>query len=57
MEEESKQNVSFLLGKHVIADTLRELLLSDEVVRTMIGHNVSGVLKKPVRIESTLNAS
>lgn len=51
LEEESKQNVSLTLGTHVIADTLRELLLSDEVVKTVIGHNLSGVLKKPVCIK------
>jgi hypothetical protein len=51
ISEEAKENVSFVLGKHIIAETIRELLLSDEVVRTMIGHNVSGVLRKPVRIE------
>ncbi len=49
-EEEAKQNASLVLGKHAIAETLRELLLSDEIVRTVIGHNVSGFLRKPVRI-------
>ena len=47
----SKQNANFLLGRHVIADTLRELVLSDQVVRTMIGQNLSGVLRKPVLIK------
>ncbi len=51
LEEEAAENVSFVLGQHKIADTIRQLLLSDEVVRTMIGHDLSGVLKKPVRIE------
>lgn len=56
-EEESSGNVSLMLGEHAVADTLREILLSNEVMRTMIGHNVSSVLKKPVRIETQVNAS
>jgi hypothetical protein len=51
ISEEAGGNVSFVLGKHRIAETIRGLLLSNEVVRTSIGHNISGVLRKPVRIE------
>ncbi len=51
ISEEAGECVSFVLGKHTIAETIGELLLSDEVVRTIIGHNISGVLRKPVRIE------
>jgi hypothetical protein len=51
LEEETKKNVKFVLGKHTIAETLKGLLLSNEVVRTMIGHEVTGVLRKPVQIE------
>ena len=50
-EGKSNQNVGLVLGKHGIADTLSELLLSDEVVRTMTGNNISGVLRKPVLIK------
>jgi len=57
LEEESKQNVNLTLGTHEIADTLRELLLSDEVMLTVIGHNLSGILKKPVRIKSIVKAN
>jgi len=49
-EEENSGNVSLVLGEHAVSDTLREILLSDKVVRTMIGHDVSSVLRKPVRI-------
>jgi acetoacetate decarboxylase len=47
----ANQHASLVLGKHPIAETLRELFLSDEVVRTLIGHNVSGLLRKPVRMK------
>ena len=57
LEEESKQNVNLTLGTHEIANTLRELLLSDEVMLTVIGHNLSGILKKPVRIKSIVKAN
>jgi hypothetical protein len=50
-EEESNGNASLVLGEHAVADTLREIILSDDVVRTMIGHEVSSVLEKPVRIK------
>jgi hypothetical protein len=50
-DEEFSGNASLVLGEHPIADTLRAILLSEEVVRTMIGHNVSSVLKKPVRLD------
>jgi hypothetical protein len=51
-EEQSGGNASLMLGDHKVADTLREILISDEIVRTVIGHNVSSTLKKPVRIET-----
>ena len=57
LEGEFNQNVRLVLGKHMIADILRELLLSDEVVRTMTGHNISGVLRKPVSIKLQETAS
>jgi hypothetical protein len=50
-DEESSGDESLVLGEHAVADTLREILFSNEVVRTMIGHNVSSILKKPVRIK------
>ena len=51
LEEEIIENVKFVLGKHKIAETLKGLLLSNEVVQTMIGHEVSGILRKPVQIQ------
>lgn len=51
-EEQSSGNATLLLGDHPVADTLRKSLLSHEVVRTMTGHNVSSLLKKPVRIDT-----
>jgi len=51
LEEETKENVQFVLGKHTIAEKLKGLLFSNEVVRTMIGHEVTGILRKPVQIE------
>jgi hypothetical protein len=39
------------LGTHGISATLKDLLISDEVIRTVIGNNVSGFLRKPVRIK------
>jgi Acetoacetate decarboxylase (ADC) len=50
-DEESSGDESLVLGEHAVADTLREILFSNDVVRTMIGHNVSSILKKPVRIK------
>jgi hypothetical protein len=54
-EEGANLNANLVLGNHAIANTLREILLSDEVVRTLIGHDVSGFLKKPVYIETVKN--
>jgi hypothetical protein len=51
ISEESNGNVSLILGEHPVAYKLREILISDEVVSIMIGHNVSSLLKKPVPIE------
>jgi len=51
LEEETNENVKFILGKHTIAETLKGLLLSNEIVRTMIGHEVTGILRKPVQIQ------
>ena len=50
--EEAGGDVRFVLGKHPIAETIGRLLISGEVVRTSIGHNVSGILRKPVPIEN-----
>jgi hypothetical protein len=51
LEEEPKENVKFVLGKHPIAETLKGLLLSNQIVRTMIGHDVTSILRKPVHIK------
>jgi len=51
LEEETNKNVKLVLGKHTIAERLKGLLLSNEVVRTMIGHEVTGILRKPVQIQ------
>lgn len=48
---ESGGNASLRLGEHVVADTLREILSSDEIVRTIIGSKVSSTLTKPVQID------
>jgi hypothetical protein len=49
-EDKSGGNATLKLGDHAIADTLREILLSDQIVRTVVGHNLSSILKKPVVI-------
>ncbi len=49
--EEAGESASYVLGKHPVAETIQDLLLSDEVVRTVIGHNISGILRKPARIK------
>jgi hypothetical protein len=49
-EGKSSRNTSLVLGEHAIADTLREIFKSEEIVRTMIGHKVSSILKKPIPI-------
>ena len=49
-EEETNEHVKFVLGTHTIAETLKGLLLSNEVVRTMMGHEVTGILRKPVQV-------
>lgn len=56
-EEEANPNAILLLGKHPISKTIRNLLLSDKVLRTVIGHNVSGFLRKPVCVEYKGKAS
>lgn len=50
-EEEANPNANLFLGKHPISEALGNLLLSDKVVRTVIGHDVSGYLKKPVHVK------
>ena len=52
LEQQANQNVKFVLGEHPIAEKLKGLLLSDQVKRTMIGKDVSGVLRKPVRVHA-----
>ena len=49
LEQKTNENVNLLLGKHPVAETLKGLLLSNEVVRTMIGHELMGILRKPVQ--------
>lgn len=51
-EEKSGGNASLVLGNHKIADTLREILISNEVVGTVIGNNLSSTLKKPVYVDT-----
>jgi hypothetical protein len=51
LEEETIGRAKLVLGKHAIAETLKGLLLSNEVVRTMIGHELTGILRKPVPIQ------
>jgi hypothetical protein len=38
------------LGSHPIASALREVLVSDDILRTVVGHQVSSVLRKPVPV-------
>ena len=54
-DEGFDESASLVLGAHPVADTLREILLTEEVVRTIIGHKVSSILKKPVRIKMSYN--
>ena len=44
------ENAQFELGSHKISDTLGEIILSEQIVRLMTGHAVSGILHKPVQI-------
>jgi hypothetical protein len=50
-EGESRQHAGLVLGKHAISETLGSLLLSEEPVRIIIGHDVSGFLRRPVRVD------
>jgi hypothetical protein len=50
-EGDATQKTKLSLGEHPIADKLRKLLISDEVVRIVIGHDVSGYLRKPVLVD------
>jgi hypothetical protein len=54
-DEEFDGNASLVLGAHPLANTLRKILLSEEIVRTVIGHNLSSTLKKPNRIDLSYN--
>lgn len=56
-EDEANPEAMLSLGKHPITEIIRDLLLSDDVIRTMTGHNLTGILKKPVRVEQSMNAS
>jgi len=38
------------LGSHPIASELRGLLVSEDIVRTVVGHEISGILRKPVPV-------
>jgi hypothetical protein len=38
------------LGSHPIALELRQLLVSEDIVRTLVGHEVTAVLRKPVPV-------
>lgn len=49
-EEEAPGDATLVLGQHPIGQTLRTLLLSDDVVRTLIGHDIGGAIRKPVRL-------
>jgi hypothetical protein len=49
-EGEASQNTNLILGEHPIADQLGKLLLSNKVMRIVIGHDVKGKLRKPVRV-------
>jgi hypothetical protein len=50
-EGEASQNTNLILGEHPIADQLGKLLLSNKVMRIVIGHDVKGKLRRPVRVE------
>lgn len=50
-EEGGTNNSKLLLGDHPISEELRKLILSEEVLRIIIGHDLSGILRKPVRVE------
>jgi len=49
----SPMNASLTLGSHPIADKLRELILTKNIERAMIGHQVSGQLQRPVVLNKT----
>lgn len=42
--------VDFALGTHRIANEVKKLLKSDEVVKIVIGNELSGILRKPVPV-------
>jgi hypothetical protein len=48
---EGTDNTKLQLGGHPISEELRRLILSEEVMRVIIGHDLSGKLRKPVRVE------
>lgn len=50
-EGEAGKNTTFILGEHPISDKLRSLIISSQVRRIMIGHELKGKLRKPVLIE------
>jgi hypothetical protein len=56
-EGEGSVNSKLILGEHPISEELRKLLLSEEVLRIIIGHDVSGNLRKPVLVEMKEKAS
>jgi hypothetical protein len=56
-EGEGTNNPRLVLGEHPISEELRKLILSENVLRIIIGHDVSGILRKPVRVEMKEKAS
>lgn len=50
-EGKANHNTNLILGEHPIADQLRKLLLSNNVMRIVIGHDIKGKLRKPMRVK------
>lgn len=42
--------VRFVLGAHRIANDVKKLLKSNEIVKIIIGNELSGILRKPVKV-------
>ena len=50
LDRSTRMGAHLGLGSHAIAAVLRQLLISEDIVRTVVGHGVSAVLRKPVPV-------
>jgi hypothetical protein len=56
-ENQDSPEAMISFGSHPLSGNIKKLLLSEEVVRIVIGNNLTGDLNKPLPVEQVVNAS